>query len=45
MIAIMRRIVLRDASLLDMWPSVCALLATSIVTVFLASRSICKVAQ
>jgi len=45
MIAIMRGIVLRDASLQDMWPSVCALLATSIVTVFLASRSIHKVAQ
>ena len=45
MIAIMRGIVLRDASPLELWPSVCALLATSVVTVFLASRSIHKVAQ
>ncbi|HVN32327.1 MAG TPA: ABC transporter permease [Thermoanaerobaculaceae bacterium] len=44
MIAIMRGIVLRDASLLDLWPHVCALMATSAVAVFLASRSIRKVA-
>jgi ABC-2 type transport system permease protein len=44
MIAIMRGVVLRDANLIDMWPNVAVLLFMSVVLVFLASRSIHKVA-
>lgn len=44
MIAIMRGVVLRDASVVDLWPHVAALLAMSVVLVLLGSRSIKKVA-
>jgi ABC-2 type transport system permease protein len=44
MIAIMRGVVLRDASLFDLWPRVAALLAMSAVWLWLGSRSIHKVA-
>jgi len=44
MIAIMRGVVLRDASLVDLWPYVAALLAMSVVLVWLGSKSIKKVA-
>ncbi len=45
MIAIMRGVVLRDASLVDLWPHVAALLAMTVVLVWLASRSVRKVAR
>jgi ABC-2 type transport system permease protein len=45
MIRIMRAIVLRDASPIDVWQEVTILLATGAFTTFLASRSIRKVAQ
>jgi len=44
MIAIMRGVVLRDASVVDLWPYVAALLAMSVVLVWLGSKSIKKVA-
>jgi ABC-2 type transport system permease protein len=44
MIAIMRGVVLRDASASDLWPHVLALLAMSLVLVWLGARSIRKVA-
>jgi ABC-2 type transport system permease protein len=44
MIRIMRGIILRDANPLDLWPSVAALVLTSIVMVFFAARSVHKVA-
>ena len=44
MIAIMRGVVLRDASAVDLWWHVLALLAMSLVLVWLGSRSIRKVA-
>jgi ABC-2 type transport system permease protein len=44
MIAIMRGVVLRDASLVDLWPHVAALLAMSVVLVWLGSRSVRRVA-
>ena len=44
MIAIMRGVVLRDASIFDLWPHVAALLAMSVVLVFLGSRSVRKIA-
>jgi ABC-2 type transport system permease protein len=44
MIAIMRGVVLRDASILDLWPHVAALLAMSVVLVLLGSRSVRKIA-
>jgi ABC-2 type transport system permease protein len=44
MIAIMRGVVLRDASLVDLWPHVAALLAMSAVLLWLGSRSVHKVA-
>jgi ABC-2 type transport system permease protein len=45
MIRLMRAIVLRDASPLDVWGEVAILLATSAVTIGLASRSVRKVAR
>ncbi len=45
MIRIMRAIVLRNASPLDIWPEIAVLLGTGVVTVLLASRSIHKVTQ
>jgi ABC-2 type transport system permease protein len=44
MIAIMRGVVLRDASVMDLWPHVAALLAMSVILVWLGSKSIKKVA-
>ena len=44
MIAIMRGVVLRDASIFDLWPHVAALLAMSVVLVWLGSRSVRKIA-
>src|SRR5262249_33235946 len=44
MIAIMRGVVLRNASVADLWPSVAALLVMSVVLVLIGSRSIKKVA-
>jgi ABC-2 type transport system permease protein len=44
MIAIMRGVVLRDASVLDLWPHVVALLAMSVVLVWLGARSVRRVA-
>ena len=44
MIAIMRGVVLRDAGAIDLWPHVLALLAMSLVLVWLGSRSVRKVA-
>ena len=44
MIAIMRGVVLRNASVMDLWPNVAALLAMSVVLVWLGARSIRKVA-
>jgi ABC-2 type transport system permease protein len=43
MIAIMRGVVLRDASVLDLWPHVAALLAMSVVLVWLGARSVRRV--
>ncbi|HUB06576.1 MAG TPA: ABC transporter permease [Myxococcales bacterium] len=43
MIRIMRAIVLRNASPLDVWPEIAILAGTCVFTVFLASRSIHKV--
>ena len=40
MIAIMRGVVLRDASIVDLWPHVAALLAMSVVLVWLGARSV-----
>jgi ABC-2 type transport system permease protein len=45
MIRIMRGIVLRGASPLDLWPSIAALVAACTVMVLLASRSIRRVAR
>jgi hypothetical protein len=45
MIAIMRGVILRNANLWDMWPNVAVLAGMSVALVFLASRSIHKVAQ
>jgi ABC-2 type transport system permease protein len=45
MIRIMRGIVLRDATLADMWPNVVVLLGMSVVMVAIAAKSIRKVAQ
>jgi ABC-2 type transport system permease protein len=44
MIAIMRGVVLRDANVVDLWPHVTALLAMSVVLVWLGARSVRKVA-
>jgi ABC-2 type transport system permease protein len=44
MIAIMRGVVLRDASAIDLWPHVLALLAMSLVLVWIGARSVRKVA-
>jgi ABC-2 type transport system permease protein len=44
MIAIMRGVVLRDASVVDLWPHVAALLGMSVVLVWLGARSVRKVA-
>jgi ABC-2 type transport system permease protein len=44
MIAIMRGVVLRNASVVDLWPNVAALLAMSVVLVWLGARSIRKIA-
>jgi ABC-2 type transport system permease protein len=44
MIAIMRGVVLRDASVVDLWPNVAALLGMSVVLVWLGARSVRKVA-
>jgi hypothetical protein len=38
-------VVLRDAGFIDLWPSIAALVVSSIVLVAWASRSINKVAQ
>ncbi|HEY2902213.1 MAG TPA: ABC transporter permease [Polyangia bacterium] len=43
MIAVMRGVVLRNASVVDLWPHVAALLAMSVVLVWLGARSIRKV--
>jgi len=43
MIAIMRGVVLRDASVVDLWPHIAALLAMSVARIWLGSRSIRKV--
>jgi ABC-2 type transport system permease protein len=45
MIAIMRGVVLRNAGIADLWPHMAALAGTSLVLVFLASRSIHKVTE
>ena len=45
MIRIMRGIILRGASPFDLWPEVAALVGMSVVFVFLAARSVHKVAQ
>jgi len=45
MIRIMRGIILRGASPMDLWPNVAVLLGMGIVLVFLAARSIRKVAN
>ncbi len=45
MIRILRAIVLRDASPLDVWPEIAILAFTCVVTVFAASRSIHKVSE
>jgi ABC-2 type transport system permease protein len=45
MIAIMRGVVLRNAGIVDLWPSVAALATISVVLVSLAARSIHKVAE
>jgi len=45
MIRIMRGIILRDAAPFDLWPEMAALVAMSVVFVFLAARSVHKVAQ
>ena len=44
MIAIMRGVVLRDASIVDLWPHVAALLAMSVVLVWLGARSVRRIA-
>ena len=44
MIAIMRGVVLRDASVVDLWPNIAALLAMTVVLVWLGARSVRKVA-
>lgn len=44
MIAIMRGVVLRDANALDLWPHVATLVVSSILLVFLAAKSVKKVA-
>jgi ABC-type multidrug transport system permease subunit len=44
MIAIMRGVVLRNASSVDLWPHIAALLAMSVVLVLLGARSVRKVA-
>jgi hypothetical protein len=43
MIAIMRGVVLRDASLVDLWQHVAALLVMGVVLLWLGARSIRKV--
>jgi ABC-2 type transport system permease protein len=45
MIRIMRGIILRDAAPIDLWPEMAALVGMSVVFVFLAARSVHKVAQ
>ena len=45
MIRIMRGIILRDAAPIDLWPEMAVLMAMSVVFVFLAARSVHKVAQ
>jgi ABC-2 type transport system permease protein len=45
MIAIMRGVVLRHASAFDLWPNIAALAGTSVVLVYLASRSMHKVTE
>lgn len=45
MIRIMRAIVLRDASPLDVWPAIAVIAGMGLVTVFWASRSIHKVTR
>ena len=45
MIRIMRGIILRDASPIDLWPEVAVLVGMSVVFVSLAARSVRKVAQ
>jgi ABC-2 type transport system permease protein len=44
MIAIMRGVVLRDASIVDLWQHVAALLAMSVVLVWLGARTVRKIA-
>lgn len=44
MVAIMRGVVLRNASVFDLWPHIAALLAMTVVLVWLGARSIRKVA-
>jgi hypothetical protein len=44
MVAIMRGVVLRDAGPLDLWPHVLALVAISVVLVWLSVRRFRKVA-
>jgi hypothetical protein len=43
MIAIMRGVFLRDASLVDLWPQVAALMVMGVVLLWLGARSIRKV--
>jgi ABC-2 type transport system permease protein len=45
MIRIMRGIILRNATLADLWPNVAVLLGMSVVMVAVAAKSIRKVAQ
>jgi ABC-2 type transport system permease protein len=45
MIRIMRGIILRGASPMDLWPNVAVLLGMGVVLVFLAARNVRKVAQ
>ena len=44
MIAVMRGVVLRNASVVDLWPHIAALVAMSVVLVYLGSRSVRKLA-
>ena len=44
MIAIMRGVVLRNASVVDLWPNIAVLLGMTVVLVWLGARSIRKVA-
>ena len=44
MIAVMRGVVLRNASFMDLWPHIATLMAMSIVLVWLGARSVRKLA-